>query len=108
MPSVFERHRVIDTDSHLTEPADLWTSRVPARWAERVPRVERVGAKDVWVLDGQPIGFPGYPHPTCMAPNEATPATHPREYAEEALGALPDAVLARVLHDNAAALYGLQ
>jgi predicted TIM-barrel fold metal-dependent hydrolase len=59
MAGVFARHRVIDTDTHVTEPADLWTSRVPARWAERVPRVERVGAKDVWLLDGKPVGFPG-------------------------------------------------
>ncbi len=23
--------RIIDADTHLTEPADLWTSRAPAR-----------------------------------------------------------------------------
>jgi predicted TIM-barrel fold metal-dependent hydrolase len=48
------------------------------------------------------------PHPTCMAPNELTPATQPRQYAEAALGDVPDSVLARVLHANAAALYGLE
>jgi predicted TIM-barrel fold metal-dependent hydrolase len=48
-----------------------------------------------------------YPHPTCMAPSDYSPATHPREYAGEALGGLPDATLQKVLHDNAAALYGL-
>ena len=30
---------VIDVDSHLTEPADLWTSRVPARYVDRVPQM---------------------------------------------------------------------
>jgi uncharacterized protein len=30
---------IVDTDSHLTEPADVWTSRVPAKYADVVPRV---------------------------------------------------------------------
>ena len=46
-----------------------------------------------------------YPHPTCQAPSPITPATHPRLYAGEALEGVPDATLAKVLHDNAAALY---
>jgi predicted TIM-barrel fold metal-dependent hydrolase len=29
--------RVIDTDTHVSEPADLWTSRVPQKWRELVP-----------------------------------------------------------------------
>jgi len=31
--------RVIDTDTHVTEPPDLWTSRVPARLVDQVPQV---------------------------------------------------------------------
>ena len=31
---------VIDTDTHLTEPPDLWTSRVAAKWRDEVPRVD--------------------------------------------------------------------
>jgi predicted TIM-barrel fold metal-dependent hydrolase len=34
--------RVIDVDTHLTEPADLWTSRAPKAYRDRVPRVEFV------------------------------------------------------------------
>jgi predicted TIM-barrel fold metal-dependent hydrolase len=30
---------VVDADSHITEPPDLWTSRLPARWREHAPRV---------------------------------------------------------------------
>jgi hypothetical protein len=34
------RHRVIDGDQHVTEPPDLWTSRMSSRtWGEWVPRV---------------------------------------------------------------------
>jgi predicted TIM-barrel fold metal-dependent hydrolase len=32
--------RVIDTDTHVSEPPDLWTSRVPAKWRDAVPHVE--------------------------------------------------------------------
>jgi predicted TIM-barrel fold metal-dependent hydrolase len=31
--------KVIDVDTHLTEPGDLWTSRAPARYKDLVPRV---------------------------------------------------------------------
>lgn len=30
---------IIDTDSHLSEPKDLWTSRMPQRWQDLAPRV---------------------------------------------------------------------
>ena len=30
---------VIDTDSHITEPADLWTSRMSKKHADAAPRV---------------------------------------------------------------------
>jgi predicted TIM-barrel fold metal-dependent hydrolase len=36
--------RVIDTDAHVTEPADLWTSRLPSRWVDKAPTLERVDA----------------------------------------------------------------
>lgn len=50
---------IIDTDTHLTEPADLWTSRAPAKYADRVPRVEQIDGRDTWVFDGQIIGGAG-------------------------------------------------
>ena len=50
---------VIDTDTHRTEPRDLWTSRAPARYADRVPRVETVDGRDMWVFDGTVIGIAG-------------------------------------------------
>ena len=31
---------VIDTDSHVTEPLDLWTSRLASKWHDRAPRAE--------------------------------------------------------------------
>jgi hypothetical protein len=31
---------VIDVDTHLIEPPDLWTSRLPKRWADDAPHLE--------------------------------------------------------------------
>jgi predicted TIM-barrel fold metal-dependent hydrolase len=37
--------RIISTDDHVVEPPDLWTSRLPAKYADRAPRVERDKAR---------------------------------------------------------------
>src|SRR5947209_7191095 len=58
--------RFIDCDSHITEPPDLWTSRVSKKWGDLVPRVERhenprwnfsgnrkevtTGEQEVWIV----------------------------------------------------------
>jgi uncharacterized protein len=61
---------IIDADSHLTEPADVWTSRVPAKYRDAVPRVVRQGTADMWVLGDErltpvgvtaPAGWPTFP-----------------------------------------------
>jgi predicted TIM-barrel fold metal-dependent hydrolase len=44
--------RVIDTDTHLTEPHDLWTSRAPAAYRERVPKVVDIDGEPTWTVDG--------------------------------------------------------
>ena len=31
---------IIDSDTHIAEPADLWTSRVPSKWKDQVPYVQ--------------------------------------------------------------------
>jgi predicted TIM-barrel fold metal-dependent hydrolase len=56
MPDLFDRFRVIDADSHVSEPADLWTSRVASKWKDKVPYIERDkrSGKDVWWIGGQP------------------------------------------------------
>lgn len=44
--------KVIDVDTHFTEPHDLWTSRAPAKWKDRVPQVKIVDGKRQWMIDG--------------------------------------------------------
>jgi predicted TIM-barrel fold metal-dependent hydrolase len=43
--------KVIDVDTHFSEPWDLWTSRAPASLKDRVPRVIRTGDDVRWVID---------------------------------------------------------
>ena len=51
---------VIDTDTHYTEPPDLWTSRAPARLKDRVLRVESMpNDRDVWKIGDETIGGVG-------------------------------------------------
>jgi uncharacterized protein len=47
---------VVDADSHWAEPPDLFTSRAPAEYRDRVPRVEEVDGQPTWVFDGHPVG----------------------------------------------------
>ena len=56
MADLFDRYRVIDADSHVSEPADLWTSRVPKKFGDAVPhtRRDRASGKEVWFVGGQP------------------------------------------------------
>jgi uncharacterized protein len=56
---LFDRHRVIDVDTHLTEPPDVWTDRVASKWGDAIPHVERVDGEDIWVAGGNRIGKPG-------------------------------------------------
>jgi predicted TIM-barrel fold metal-dependent hydrolase len=47
--------KVIDVDTHLSEPYDLWTAHAPAKWQERVPQVKEIDGKRQWVIDGNKV-----------------------------------------------------
>src|SRR3954467_1945561 len=57
---LFDRIDVIDVDTHLTEPPDVWTARMPAAMHDTVPHIERIEGQDVWMADGQRLGTPGF------------------------------------------------
>lgn len=52
-------YRLIDADTHVNEPPDLWTARVPKEFRDRAPRMQRFEQGDAWVLEGvaDPINF---------------------------------------------------
>ena len=44
--------KVIDADTHMTERHDLWTSRAPAKYKDRVPHVGTVDGAAQWLVEG--------------------------------------------------------
>ena len=71
----------IDADTHITEPADVWTSRVPARWKDDVPQVRWDDEKqeEVWTVAGNdlmPVGF------TALAGFDGKFPDHPARYQD--------------------------
>ena len=80
MPAeLFQRYRVVDVDTHLTEPPDLWTSRVSSKWGEAVPHVRNVRGNDIWVAAGNFLNTPGN---TAIAGWDGYVPDGPRTYDE--------------------------
>ena len=50
--------RLISADGHFNEPGDLWTSRVPAKFKDQVPRIESLPEGDAWVMPEAPAPRP--------------------------------------------------
>ena len=53
------RYRLISADSHVNEPPDLWSARVPHGLRDRAPRIERFEQGEAWLIEGvdDPIPF---------------------------------------------------
>ena len=51
-------YHLISADSHVNEPPDVWVDRVPARFRDRAPRLERFEEGDGWVLEGVADALP--------------------------------------------------
>jgi hypothetical protein len=77
---LFAGTKIVDCDTHFTEPKDLWTANVPA------------GLKVMFETD--------FPHPTSLYPGV-------QDKLVETLGGYDFATRKRVLQSNAADLYNL-
>ena len=56
------RRPIIDADTHITEPTDLWTSRLSHKWGDRVPHVayNAEWGCDCWLVGNRwlhPVGY---------------------------------------------------
>jgi hypothetical protein len=67
--------KVIDIDSHLSEPLDLWTSRATPKYRDRVPQMRMLEGQWVWTIDGNRSLGVGSASPT------ATETLHHRQPA---------------------------
>jgi predicted TIM-barrel fold metal-dependent hydrolase len=101
--------RIIDTDTHFTEPPDLWTTRLPRSWGESVLHVRRDEASQAEWAGSYPGRFvpmlvipfwDHFPHRTCLEPADLATAL-------DRLSALPEDVREQILWRNAATLYNL-
>jgi predicted TIM-barrel fold metal-dependent hydrolase len=55
--------KIIDADTHYTEPHDLWVKRAPAAIRDRVPQVKMLDGQRCWVIDGdKSIGTGAHPN----------------------------------------------
>lgn len=54
-------YTIIDVDTHITEPADTWTSRVPAKFRDDVPHVvwEDKAQRECWHMQGKRVASVG-------------------------------------------------
>jgi predicted TIM-barrel fold metal-dependent hydrolase len=104
------QYDIIDCDTHITEPRDVWTSRVPERYRDHVPHVVRNDAGvDIWLLDGVQIytagvtALAGWPDPFPSGP-PTYEDMHPAAYDPNARLTLMDGnrIWAQVLYPNVA------
>ncbi|MGH7857839.1 MAG: amidohydrolase family protein [Candidatus Binatia bacterium] len=45
--------KVIDADSHINSPPDLWQKRVPESYRDRAPKMVDMGGYDGWTFEGR-------------------------------------------------------
>lgn len=73
------RHRIIDVDTHVVEPYDLFTSRLSAKYGDAVPRVKNVEGTDFWFFGDKQAGGAGAP---AMAGYDKYPPFYPKTLAD--------------------------
>ena len=59
LESEVDRYKVIDTDTHVIEPYDLWTSRLDVKkWGDKVPHVkfDEQFQEDAWYFGDKRVG----------------------------------------------------
>jgi hypothetical protein len=56
---LFAGIKIVDCDTHFTEPADLWTANAPAGMKDKMPHVRRVDDSDSWFVGDKYFGSLG-------------------------------------------------
>ena len=56
---LFEGIRIVDCDTHFTEPPDLFLANAPAGMKDRMPQVRRVNGADTWFIGDRSFGSLG-------------------------------------------------
>jgi predicted TIM-barrel fold metal-dependent hydrolase len=56
---LFKGIKIVDCDTHFTEPPDLWTSHAPAGMKDKMPHVKRINGSDQWFVGEKNFGSIG-------------------------------------------------
>jgi len=69
---------IIDADSHVCEPPDTWTSRMPSKWGELIPRIRYIDdlEMDVWCIGDEIVNSLAF---TVFYQEADSPLPHRRE-----------------------------
>jgi predicted TIM-barrel fold metal-dependent hydrolase len=60
-PRADRRYTIVSADDHIVEPPDTFVGRIPARLADRAPKVvEKEDGSEVWVYDGEELPNVGF------------------------------------------------
>ena len=51
--------KIVDCDTHFTEPPDLFTSRMPKKFGDNIPQMRRVDGFDRWFVGDRNFGLVG-------------------------------------------------
>ena len=72
---------IIDVDTHVVEPPDLWTSRLPSRWGELIPHVrwDDNAQEEAWFVADERLAPVGS---AAQAGWREYPPDHPRRWAD--------------------------
>jgi predicted TIM-barrel fold metal-dependent hydrolase len=76
-----DTYPIIDADTHIIEPPDLWTSRVSRKWGDQIPHVkwDESSGEELWYFGGKPIYSAAV---ACGAGWSEYPPDHPRRLAD--------------------------
>jgi predicted TIM-barrel fold metal-dependent hydrolase len=72
VPSALHGIKIVDSDTHISEWEDLWTSRASPQLRERVPQQKLVDGNWKWVIDGH--RSLGAAFPMCVVGNDGAKA----------------------------------
>ena len=87
---------LFSADSHICEPTDVWTSRMPSRYADRAPRYLMEDGDIVGYIDGEERSrTPGKAFAAEVFPLDLDPAERLRILAEDGIGG--EAVLGNLM-----------
>jgi predicted TIM-barrel fold metal-dependent hydrolase len=117
MPDPTREPYIIDTDTHFTEPADLWTERLPKAWGDDVMHVRFIEEKqaDMWCVGDnliqyawgfQCFGYDGPHPPGPLTYGQCHPATVGQAERVQVMDEM--GIRTAVLYPNVAGLSGRQ